>query len=305
MKLQTLISVVADLLLVCLASMPEPFLLPFGPKQTTDKIKTKAIDSCSEEVPLSRSVKYGGERYESLYVCEHGFLSFGKRYTDAQYPDLYDFDEVSNAVIAPYFSDIGLFDNLLDYGCLFTNYDLSADNFYPQEASCLAYHNDDIFKQKLNDDYIVNDFTRQDVIDHSNTELNGVTLEITSDDELSLDLFGKFTTKYPNLANNVFFRESTASADLAIVEQLIQSKAENNRFHPNWLFVATWYKVGALNGRLDAFNSFQAILACDENEPDDEEDDECFVLFDYYELQWSYSRTLASEAQAFFKNQTG
>ena len=55
-------------------------------------------------------------------------------------------------------------------------------------------------------------------------------------------LMGLATTKYVNLAGNVFRREITNSSDLDSVDDLINSR--HSDFRSDFGYVATWYKVG-------------------------------------------------------------
>ncbi len=283
--------------------LPEPFLLGFGPDKG-DVFGTKAYDHCSEERFLDRPLVYSGNVYTSLYVCMHGFISFGVRYRDFIQPDFYNFDDVTNPVIAPFFADIGTWDNLLDSGCAITAYDTDIDNFYPSEGICGAYSIAE-FRVELPTDYITDQTKLNAIREHNATVFNGNLIDKTFDDELTIILMGQNTTKYPNLGANFFWRETTALSDLDPVQNLIRQTQGSDEFEASWAFVATWYKVNPLNSRLDAFDSFQAIIVCNETTPDDVTKGECYVIFDYYELQWTFSRTFGAHARSFFKGSDG
>ena len=113
-------------------------------------------------------------------------------------------------------------------------------------------------------------------------------IDIYSDDELARAIFGSDTTKYVNLANNVFKRETNNESDLSILTSFLQPV--NPGFEAKWAFVATWYKLPArARPRQFFFNSYQAIITCDIRSVSNSEDDICFVIFDYFEIQWTGS----------------
>ena len=110
-------------------------------------------------------------------------------------------------------------------------------------------------------------------------------VDISTDDDLAKAIFGSDTTKYVNLANNVFKRVTKKESDLYIVNSIVSELYPG--FSAAWAVVATWYKLpGSMSGSF-AYNSYQAVITCDFKIESTNEDDICVVLFDYFEMQWT------------------
>ena len=113
-------------------------------------------------------------------------------------------------------------------------------------------------------------------------------VDIFTDDELARAIFGSDTTKYVNLAGNILKRETTDQSDLSTLTTfLAQFDAE---FEASWAFVASWYKVPPEMGFQFDYNSYQAVITCDKNTEETTFDDVCYVIFDYFEVQWTGSQ---------------
>ena len=121
---------------------------------------------------------------------------------------------------------------------------------------------------------------------------NDLSKDFRNDDELSMKFF-KFPSgtdpEIVNLANNIFWRESTNLTDLQLVTEFINQNDGNQNFQTTWILVVTWYKVKSGTGYetmeilKQSFNSFQLTLACG-NSGASPDDLKCFAIFDYLEL---------------------
>ena len=95
---------------------------------------------------------------------------------------------------------------------------------------------------------------------------------------------GENSTKYVNLGNNVFSRESSqGSDDFLILDTFLQMRHEN--FRSTFSFVATWYKVTNHLTKILHFNSYQAIVVCGTQEVHVEK--RCFIIFDFFEINFT------------------
>ena len=242
------------------------FVLPFG-HTFGDTFTTKGDDTCSPEQDLGRTIRFGNQRYDSVYVCTNGYLSFGGMNT---FFSPSSFDSPSYPLLAAYLSDIQTNDNLLDYGCSVINYDDPQFDsylnvyYYTQETICGTFLDNSypVFYQNLNSDYIADDDLRSQVEAWRLTAFNSEDLNVQFDDNITLDLMGSNTEV--NLANNIFKRIVSSQSDLNFLTEITQ------RFTPafvaSFAYVATYYKVGAYHRRIDGFNSFQIIIVCNDAE---------------------------------------
>ena len=234
----------------------EPFLLNFGPGANDKFLPAKYYGCFHAETP-SKTFMFGEHEVEEVYVCQDGIVSFKSRYVST-YRVLRGSIYYYEAVISPL-----IYDNydssvsFLDYTCLLF------DNTVYQDEN---YFNDVCFRMATRNFYNQEEF------------------DVTFDDEESKILFGVNTTKYVNLAGNMFKREITSSQDLDIVNQLINTKLPS--FHAISGYVVTWYKIGYRSYYYyydQDFNSFQSIIACGDNK-------DCVVINDYYEMQWGWGQ---------------
>ena len=281
----------------------DQFVLPFG-HSFGDTFLIKGDDTCSTEQDLGRSIRFGSHQYDSVHVCTNGYLSFGRE--NSNYDPSF-FDSPGSPVLAAYLSDVQTYDNLLDYGCSMINYDTQQD-YYPivQEDICelFLYNSNPVFYQWLNSDYIADDALRSQVEAWRSTAFNSQDLNVQFDDEITLDLMGSNTKA--NLANNIFKRKITSESDLNLLTELIQQVNQETRFVARIGYVATYYKVGAFQQRIDGFNSYQIIIVCNDAETGVPEDDDCFSLLDYVEIGWSDNTvSAATSARAGFNDNFG
>ena len=274
--------------ITCNSSLDEPFYFKFGPQCTDDTFLSKSLDHCSEET-LSQRFSFGNIERSTLFVCVNGIIAFDTPV--ANYSTNY-FETSNHAMIAPFFADVYLVDNFIDYMCVDkTNYEVGTDsgNWYEFERICGFYHDEEeisLSNEAINfrEDYIPNETIRDLVSLHENKVFHRNETNVTFDDDISRLVFGQRTTKYVNLANNVFKREMS-DVDLNNANALIANNLFGISF--DWGYVVTWYKVSAFPGRLDGFNSFQAAIAC--GVASEYSQRRCFSIFDFFELEWVYN----------------
>ena len=272
-------------------NLEEPFYFPFGPDYN-DTFNPKVPGACSSEQKFDYSFKFGPNFYSSLFVCNNGIIEFKTVNV--------------TATIAPFVADVDTRDQFFDRMCFYPyqTYDDKFDIFAPSwtpfyEAACLAANTSAMFSINFyTNDYIVNEIVRNKTIDWEQRLFAGSTFHLNYDDYISRLVFGNETTKYVNLANNIFKRQLSLS-DKVLCEELIRKKVAN--FIAEWGYVATWYKVGTLWYRIDAFNSFQVIIICGSVETVKR----CFTLFDYFELQWNRWQSADSFSAAGFDDGSG
>ena len=127
-----------------------------------------------------------------------------------------------------------------------------------------------------------------------NKKQNVIPIDFTSDDEVSHKIF-EADTKYVNLANNVFTRESTQPTDLSIINGFLNSDPMFLEFNATWSFVVTWYKTFAhekySSSQAPVFlHSFQLMITCGTKPPGTNRT--CLAIYDYQELSthpWLFS----------------
>ncbi|XP_063710768.1 uncharacterized protein LOC134839220 isoform X3 [Symsagittifera roscoffensis] len=291
-KLIVLIRLIIFLHIANSTFIPEPFdILKFGP-ENSDSFLNKKADTCSLARNISRSVKFGADRYTTLYVCMNGIVAFGEPVTSFK-PD--EFDNFTTPVLAPFFGDIAVSDSFLDEMCFDSASSYYVDFVYNVETICYQYayrpQPDPYVGIQFYTDYMLDLDLKAKIYDHfaSRSTWSGLTVDF--DDYITRLTFGKDTTKYPNLGNNIMYREMTVT-DLGSVDSFIRN-TPIKEVRINWGFVATWFKVSPFPSRLDSFNTFQASLFCtaaDQNSVVADGNGRCFALFDFFEVQWTTTR---------------
>ena len=290
--------------ITCNKSLDEPFYFKFGPQCTDDTFLSKDVDHCSEET-LSRSFSFGNVERSTLFVCVNGIIAFDTPV--ANYSTNY-FETSNHAMIAPFFADVYLVDNFIDYMCVDrTNYEVGTDSahWYEFEPICGLFHSQEEKSLyygaiRFRGHTILNETLRFLVAFHEDTIFQPNITNVHFDDYISRLVFGQRTTKYVNLANNVFKREMS-DADLHNANALIANNLFGISF--DWGYVVTWYKVLAFPGNLDGFNSFQAAIAC--GVVSEISQRRCFSIFDFFELKWVYNNLLEGFSISGFNGGNG
>ena len=268
-------------------NLEEPFLFPFGPDQG-DSFNVKNDDWCSPEEKLDYFFQFGPKSYSSLSVCNRGTILFESQST---FRTVY-----SN--IAPFFGDVDIRDMFFDKSCDFYYYEPRNWVKLLYETRCSASKNEELFFSiYFDDDYIYNDVIRNKTLAWQQKTF--ITLAgIYYDDYISRLVFGRNTTKYINLANNVFKREMS-SYDKLLAQQFIRELIPS--FVDEWGYVVTWYKVGSKWHNIESYNSYQAAIICGLVDTMKR----CFVLFDYFQLQWVLMREDSAIVRAGFNDGYG
>ena len=225
----------------------EPFLLKFG-REENDGIS--ADWTCFFAGTLKRPLTFGNVEVEYFHVCS-GIVSWKNSHENTYVISRGEHKE-GTAVIAPLLYRRRYRQSLyLDY-------------------SCLQYDNRLFEYLKYFSEYdICFNFAR-----HRYNE--AIDFDVKSDDESSKALFGVNSTKYVNLAGNVFKREITRASDFETINQLISTHIPD--FEATSGYVATWYKIGH-RYKTSSFNSFQCIIACSSHNG-------CVIINDYSEIEW-------------------
>ena len=274
--------------------LEEPFLFPFGPAHN-DTFNPKISDHCSSYQNLTYPLKFGNVTFSpgGLSVCMHGYVILAS--------------PIDTVFISPFYLGIDTNDQFFDQMCNY-NYNDGFYNYYYEngnfennfaEKACVLWRANTTvnFTLNFNENYIYNETIRNKIIEWEEKTFTASTFDLFYDDYISRLVFGKQTTKYVNLANNIFKRE-LGSSDKILARELIREKIDN--FTTDWGFVATWYKVGRSN-RVDAFNSFQATILCGFVDAVKR----CFVMFDYFQLEWLLWDFRDIFADAGFQNEKG
>ena len=290
----------------------EPFLLPFGPKHGDYILEKYSYTCCYREEFSSSQLTVNSQLFHQYEFCTDGALKL-------KYPTCYSSDcgcgyywyswryESSSCeypVLTIYnLQTINTEDNLIDYMCSenYLNRDdveywrWGIDEFCPlvdnrwENRHPLRWDEYWWYTEYEQNQLGITDEQRE-AIEQWNDFLsdNPENIDVTSDDELARAIFGSETTKYVNLANNVFKRETMEESDLSVLTSFL--RPVNPGFAATWAFVATWYKIppDTWPRRLN-YNSYQAIITCDVKTDSTSEDDVCFVVFDYFEIQWTGS----------------
>ena len=289
----------------------EPFLLPFGPKHGDQFFRKTDYTACSHDHFSDSQLTVNSRLFDYYEFCTDGTLKLLK------YPICYSRDcgcgyywyfrgyESSSCeypVLTIYnLQTINTEDNLIDYICS-ENY-LNRDDVeywrrWDIDEFCPLVDNSGENRHPIRwEEYSSYEQTQLGITDEQREaieEWNGFlskypeNIGVTSDDELALAIFGSDTTKYVNLGNNVFKRETMEESDLSILTFFL--RPVNPGFGATWAFVATWYKIPPETRRRRLnYNSYQTIITCDVKSDSTSEDDVCFVVFDYFEIQWTGS----------------
>ena len=198
-----------------------------------------------------RPLKFGSIEVEKFYVCPSGMVNLKNPIDDFFGIARGKYNE-DTAEIAPFLYSLKYPQSqYLDYSCL-----QSENQLYERPIYCSGYEISFNFSEHMYNEAI--DF------------------DVKSDDESSKALFGVNSTKYVNLAGNVFKREITRASDFETINQLISTHIPN--FHATSWYVVTWYKVGH-RFKKSSFNSFQCIIACSSHNG-------CVIINDYSEIEW-------------------
>ena len=277
----------------------EPFLYGFGPS-SGDQYIAKGDDICSE-----KELSFGGscfmlkeKRVCHMHACVDGTLNLvdATNFNDnsnleGDTTDLVGNPKLANR-IAIAMTDADTEDRLLDYMCRPSQQSYYYSSLgYNVENACDFYSSSDGF------DYYYTNLAIP--FSHYNPEnyrlvyqwnyylsyVYWTDVDIQFDDDLTLLLMGVDDTKYPNLAGNVFFRKLDTKANFDTANELI-----GGDFDAKFGFVVTYYKIQEANIPLTSFNSYQFVLVCDNSEtPFTPDDDMCYAIFDYFEIQFGSS----------------
>ena len=293
------------------------FLLPFGPKHGDRFLRKSSSSQCTyvqleDQTFLSKTRP--NSQYNRIRVCSTGYIIIldwcsSSSLSSCQYPVL--------AIYPTAYTNTA--DNLVDYMCTEAYFDTSSSNYdtwrraYNYEF-CSFFDTShvlswDFFHQHKQLQYTnpnYQDYTpftpshydfrtrhlyteaENHVIEAWNELISTSSdeLDIHSDDQLAQTLMGSETTKYVNLANNVFKRQTTDAADLSTINSLLQLNYPH--FEASWALVATWYKLQQQYAPSKAHNSYQAIITCGiQSEVSSSKHRSCFIIFDYFEVQWT------------------
>ena len=310
----------------------EPFLLPFGPKHHDSLSfqfplhDPYLLDGCSLPQVLEIPLTIANIQFDWLFVCLKGVIelrsvnfegTWGELWNtesgifqqwtannnynhrgNEQYNGLNVFGLTMNVfAVDPYEATVD--DGFVDYLCLFAQ---DASDYFDLNVQYLADPSEcpgtpptwrEInWHQWVTMRGWTDKETLEAVINWNLKDRHKDDVDFTSDDSLAEKIFGKNTTKFVNLANNIFVRESTNESDLAIVTNFIRTNAANSDFEATWVSVFTWYKVASRSSDnywdqddfLQWFNSFQLVLACDDTK-ETENGIRCFAIYDYFELE--------------------
>ena len=294
--------------------LEEPFLLSFGPAYGDSFSNQRLIHTrdnqfgsrvCSLPQILETPFDLSGFQFDWLFVCLNGVIelhSFGlSNVQKNSWLNEADFFPLTINVFKTGISETSVRDGQVDYLCALALNASSVNDLYYQyfdDTACPGISNNRKRWNWLNA-VTMSGWTDRDTLEsviHWNIEgKHQKNVDFHSDDALSRRIFGEQSTKFVNLANNVFHRESTNDSDLAILTEVIRSDPNNFQFEATWCVVVTWYKVSSAPASdqiysLKRFNSFQLILVCD-NGSQEGISAKCFAIYDYYELQSENNRT--------------
>ena len=217
-----------------------------------------------------------------VLICEEGYLSLTHRHENA-YNLIEDSYSSETQVIAPLLihqaiTRTHVATQFFDYSCLYSLELVSAASFLDDLCSKIVNRGNPTSSYPLLNTYGIEDEKTLAAVSDWNEKIMKQPMEvldITFDDEISKLLFGENSTKYVNLAGNVFKRETTKESDLDIISAFINRGIPS--FRATFAYVVTWYKIGTTeDARL--FNSFQCVITCGAAS--------CFILYDIYEIQW-------------------
>ena len=287
------------------------FILPFGPKYGDRFLRKSSSIHCTyvqleDQTLLSRTRP--NSQNNRIAVCSTGYIVVSNycgssSWNTCQYPVL--------AIYPMAYANTA--DNLVDYMCTEANLGPLNGNLYNwwrayDSEFCSLFDTShvlswDFFDQRKQVQYLNPNYqghtpftlsyydfsTRHLYTDAENQAIEAWNelvstspgeLDIHSDDQLAQTLMGSETTKYVNLANNVFKRQTTDASDLSTINSLLQLNYPH--FEASWALVATWYKLQQRYAPAKAYNSYQTIITCGI-----QSNSSCFIIFDYFEVQWT------------------
>ena len=297
----------------------EPFLLPFGPKHGDQFFRKTDYTACFHDRFSESPLTVNSQLFNDFEFCVNGIV-YLEHNTCSWWYGYSKFSFCEYPVFSIYnLQTINTEDNLIDYMCSENYRDdveywrrRDINEFCPlldnrwENRHPLRWDEYSWYTEYQQNQLGITDEQRE-AIEEWNDFLsdNPENIDLTSDDELARAIFGSDTTKYVNLANNVFKRETMEESDLSILTSFMQPVYPG--FAATWAFVATWYKIppGTWPRRLN-YNSYQTINTCDVKTNSTSEDDVCFVVFDYFEIQWTGSeRSWNGPAQCGVKENWG
>uniref|UniRef100_A0ABM5ERY7 NIDO domain-containing protein n=1 Tax=Pogona vitticeps TaxID=103695 RepID=A0ABM5ERY7_9SAUR len=82
-----------------------------------------------------------------------------------------------------------------------------------------------------------------------------------------------------DLGGEVYYRETTNPEELEHISQDINQYYPDSHFKADWAFIATWDKVAYFGSASNKVNTFQAVLANDDNA--------AYVMLNYGKIQWT------------------
>ena len=293
----------------------EPFLLPFGPSHG-DKFERKGNSDywwrqCRNKESVTSQYYVESNVYEFITLCNEGFLLL----TENNACTYSSFSYCPSPVFAIYPMEYAnTIDNLIDYMCsknYFDREDTELGRWRIYEFCPFVTYNHDLewYASWMYDDDRKNQYGITDeqieAVEKWNDFLsqNPGDIDIYSDDNLTRAVMGSDTTKYVNLVNNVFKRETRNESDLATLTTFMQPVSIG--FQATWAFVATWYKISQQWSPRFMYNSYQAILTCDESSGSSDTPNSCFVIFDYFQIQWTGSDGGREPAHCGVKQDSG
>ena len=292
------------------------FLLPFGPK-SGDTFSNQHREtnlhwygntdsrSCSFPQILNHSIAAMETTFDWLFVCLNGYIELRSfELTSTWLQEGTESAEIETSLRIHVFETDSkkttAEDNLLDYLCVYSQSDGDKSlNFQYLADPCPSEKQKyDIWDWKHH--YGLLNWQRQfldmnvrldketlEAVAEWNKKQNVISLNFRSDDEVSKLLFGA-DTKFLNLANNVFTRETNEPSDLSVINDYFRSNLTVLDFNATWIYVATWYKTSSYQKShqwkfLAFFNSFQLVMTCGTKGTTN--DQACFLIYDYLELQ--------------------
>ena len=85
--------------------------------------------------------------------------------------------------------------------------------------------------------------------------------------------------------NQIYWRLETDVSTLKYINLIVTQNTFNKEFRSTWALIVTYYKVGYHPLMTDLLNTFQLVMACEDN-------NQCVCLLIYKEIQWTRSDAL-------------
>ena len=244
----------------------------------------KAVDKCSvvNNVGVG-SYKVGPTTYDSIVVCENGYLfpHISGNPIPTKWVDGNDFDSPSATMIAVALINNTRLDNWMERGGCNANYEpicdvlQQASNRFDTLSSVEIYS----FKPLYGANAEKANFIRDWIAAGNNTMSSYYIFEFVSyfDESMRHFIFSHTVNEsfVTLLLNNVISR-ACLSKDFAIVTSLI-----TDGFAPTWGTVVSWYKVAQPPEVVDKQNTFQFVICCQTTPTS-----RCVTLFDYFDLMY-------------------